>query len=321
MPPFIDTDRQDNIFPHCGGPVWPIYLLGLLPSDYAVLAKWVASLGINALFLNQVWDLNIFPGTNGVFWSLSYEFWYYVIFASFFYFRGKTQLVAVACSVLIAGPSIVIGLPIWALGALTYLAVKLIKPHSGQGWGWGLWLGSFLTLLLWESADLDTLLASAFPQLVENAKWPVDFWPASYLIGIITAANIYGFARIGHRFEGILNKASPVISFGADISFGLYLFHYPLMYLSKAICNSLGLIDGGLLVGILYVVPFVLSVGLASYFEHSKDKVAHLISRIADRIASYRHKARTRPFIDAWSDDLQDPNAAGQAQDTVGTKS
>jgi len=282
--------------------------------------KWIASLGINALFLNQVWDLNIFPGTNGVFWSLSYEFWYYVIFAAFFYFRGKTQIVAVACSLLIAGPSIVIGLPIWALGAVTYLAVKRIKPHSMQGWGWGLWLGSFLIMLLWGSADLDMRLAAAFPDLMENAKWPVDFWPASYLIGIITAANIYGFAHVGHRFTGILDKASPVISFGADISFGLYLFHYPLMYLSRAVCNSLGLVDGGLFIGILYVIPFVLSVGLASYFERSKDKVAHVISRIADKMDSYRHKARTGPFITAWSDDLHEPDAVGHAQDTSGTK-
>lgn len=33
--------------------------------------KWLATIGTNSLFLNQVWHLNIYAGTNGPFWSLS----------------------------------------------------------------------------------------------------------------------------------------------------------------------------------------------------------------------------------------------------------
>jgi len=53
-----------------------ISLLSYHPMQPYSLFKWVASMAINALFLNQIWNLSIYPGTNGPFWSLSYEFWY-----------------------------------------------------------------------------------------------------------------------------------------------------------------------------------------------------------------------------------------------------
>jgi peptidoglycan/LPS O-acetylase OafA/YrhL len=46
------------------------------PADFAILP-----VVMNALFLNQLWFLNISPWSNTPFWSLGFEFWYYVFYA------------------------------------------------------------------------------------------------------------------------------------------------------------------------------------------------------------------------------------------------
>src|SRR5471030_124194 len=43
---------------------------------------------LNATFLQQIWGLSTMPSSNSPFWSISYEFWYYMLFAVFCYVKG-----------------------------------------------------------------------------------------------------------------------------------------------------------------------------------------------------------------------------------------
>ena len=237
--------------------------------QYSVF-KWAASIGINALFLNQIWSFSIFPGTNGPFWSLSYEFWYYMLFAAFVYLKGAKRFVALGCALLISGPSILMAFPIWLLGTIVYFAVSR-KSIAHLGTGWSIWLGSFAIAIAFSHFSLQNILSEVFPTAAANSKWGVNFWPASYLIGIIVALNIYGFASMGQSLLAPLEKASNVIRFGANISFGLYLFHYPLMYLSVAVLNSMEIMSGIFFTATVYIFPFIISVALALQCEKHKD--------------------------------------------------
>jgi peptidoglycan/LPS O-acetylase OafA/YrhL len=259
--------------------------------------KWTASIGINALFLNQIWDFNIFPGTNGPFWSLSYEFWYYMLFAAFFYFKGSMRIMALGSAMLVSGPSVLMAFPVWLLGTAVYFAVtrnstaQLVK-------GWAIWLVSFAAAGAFSHFDLYIVLKSIFPQAAASPKWGVNFWPASYLIGFIVATNIYGFALMGRSLLTPLEKTSDLIRFGANISFGLYLFHYPLMYLTVAVLNSVGITSGASFIAVVYVSPFIVSAALALQCEKRKTLFSRLIESAAFQIAmSYRRLAQRRKTV------------------------
>ena len=49
------------------------------------LLRFVTSI----FFLNEIWFAHIRAFSDGPYWSLGYEFWYYVLFAAIFYFEGK----------------------------------------------------------------------------------------------------------------------------------------------------------------------------------------------------------------------------------------
>ena len=68
---------------------------------------------VTALFLNETWFFSAAPPANGALWSLSFEFWYYLIFGLWF-FNGKgwkSWLLALGACV-VAGPKILLMMPI-----------------------------------------------------------------------------------------------------------------------------------------------------------------------------------------------------------------
>jgi peptidoglycan/LPS O-acetylase OafA/YrhL len=74
--------------------------------------------------------------------------------------------------------------------------------------------------------------------------WGINFWPQSYLIGFLIALNIYGFARVQNIFKTPTGKFASLVCKTAEASFGLYLFHYPLMYFCKAVLATAGITRG-----------------------------------------------------------------------------
>ncbi|HEX7012651.1 MAG TPA: acyltransferase, partial [Steroidobacteraceae bacterium] len=81
-------------------------------SDYP-LVRLIASL----TFTNEIWSLNIRPFGNPPYWSISYEFWYYVFFAILMFAR-RWWLIALWA--VFVGPLIVLLLPVWLAGVLIY---------------------------------------------------------------------------------------------------------------------------------------------------------------------------------------------------------
>jgi peptidoglycan/LPS O-acetylase OafA/YrhL len=292
-----------------------ISLSSYAPFQPYSLFKWVASVGINALFLNQIWHLNIYAGTNGPFWSLSFEFWYYMIFMALFYFRGKQRVIAAAACMLIAGPAILIAMPIWLMGSAVYWAIKKSTMPAPAA-GWVLWVGSFGLAWFVTSAAAHDFFAHAFPGILAGAKWPVDFWPQTYLLGAAVALNIYGYARIGDGLQAVLGKLAAPIRLGADTSFGLYLFHYPLLYLAKAVLNANGMTGGPAFAIIVYVVPFVVAVALALAFEKQKHVYARAIDGVAARLT--RSSSTSMPAAGPRALARAASNAMAGLHDTAG---
>lgn len=234
--------------------------------------KWIASSGISTLFLNQIWQFDIWVGTNGPFWSLSYEFWYYVIFAALIYFRGWQRVALAALAIGVAGPGIIIAFPVWLLGVGLYHLLKKQTAAPGTMAGAIALCVSVALLVLYiqmGGAAIFTALPFNYA-LVDIKPWGINFWPQSYLVGFLIALNIYGFARLQNVFKNPSDRFVGLVRKTAETSFGLYLFHYPLMYFCKAVLTVAGITQGPAYVVTIYVLPLLAATWLSLNCEPLK---------------------------------------------------
>jgi peptidoglycan/LPS O-acetylase OafA/YrhL len=192
---------------------------------------------LSGLFLHESWFLSIRPGTNGPFWSLSYEFFYYMIFGTVALlptFKSKV-LTALTFSV-IAGPKILILFPCWLMGCLSYWGCKKFS------------LNSFVSLVL-------LLISVFFLCSILGPRWsswtPNDFpglgvaplfYSAKFLDDYILAVLIGVFLISASRWFTLDAKPSGwIVSFirtCSKCSFSLYAIHFPLMAIGGALLAS-----------------------------------------------------------------------------------
>ena len=192
--------------------------------DLASLGRAVATL----LFVNQFGPWNVSPGTNGPFWSLSFEFWYYAAFAALCYARGWTRIGLVALFVAAVGGPILTLWPMWLLG----VAVHHLIRGGGRGGpvDGALWLGSGLVMAV--------LLALKYKVIYGLAKF-IDVAQADlaekYALALLFSLHLYAFSRIGHAWSALPRSASTVIRAVAGRSFSLYLYQAPLLFFFGAL--------------------------------------------------------------------------------------
>ena len=184
-------------------------------------------LAAGALFISQSWSWNLELLSNDPFWSLPYEFWYYQMFAAATFFRGAARIVLVAIAFLIAGPAILIYLPLWLAGAVTYRMSRQtsLEPTKAAGIFVISVIGLFAVLIMdYKGAIIRT-----------NAPyWPRGFSFVDYLVGALIAVNIYSACFIRLPITAL---AKP-ISTAAGVTFALYLLHLPILHLASAFTPS-----------------------------------------------------------------------------------
>lgn len=191
--------------------------------------------GLSALFMNQVWFLSIFPGSNTPFWSLSYEAFYYAFFAAVYYLSARARWLAALAILVIAGPKIAALLPLWLLGVLAY---RLSRRELGRAFGWWLWIGSLVGIRIYYAAHAKL----AIDRLLPTAD-PLDGYinpqlGAKCLFSVLIFMNITGFQVIGSKFSRPILAAERWLRLGARHSFSLYLYHAPLLVLFAAMTRS-----------------------------------------------------------------------------------
>lgn len=200
----------------------------------------------SGVFLNEIWFRSIYPLSNLPFWSIGYEFWYYVLFAAAFYLSGVKRKAAISVAVLVVGPKILLLFPIWLLGVAAYRLYKRVKLSEAAGW-----LMFLLPLLLYAGCVaahlhqyLDRATQSAMgPQLYHSLANAQSFLWLN-IIGILVGIHFLGFFAIQHRF-GFLVRAEGLIRNLAGCTLSCYLFHFPLFMLFGALLvpgpDSIGL--------------------------------------------------------------------------------
>ena len=197
----------------------------------------------NLFFVNELWFNSIRPFSNGPFWSLGYEFWYYTIFGAAIFLRHRPiKLVVVGALCLFIGPKILLLLPVWLLGVQSYYVIK--QRMVSEVLGWLLFIGSAVLYVLFRFyAYPDRLYEYMLGNLgivymQDYLRWSQEFL-SSYIIGVLVAAHFIGAGVVVHRFKNILGTYECPIRYLAGYSFAIYLFHYPLLQFLGAMTRDM----------------------------------------------------------------------------------
>jgi peptidoglycan/LPS O-acetylase OafA/YrhL len=188
---------------------------------------------VNAFtFTNQMWFTSNRLFTNGPYWSLGYEFWYYAIFAAMTFLTGARRRWAVALLCLAVGPKILVLFPVWLLGVWVWRRMKTqpVTPAAG----WALFLGSALAYALFRASPLPLFLKDwTYATLgASNTSLYLTYSDevlASYIIGPLVAAHFIGAGAIAASLERLLAPLAGAIRWLAQSTFAIYLVHYPLL--------------------------------------------------------------------------------------------
>lgn len=210
------------IFDYAGSQINPdLYFGGPWPEPNFDMINYVLSI----FLVQNIWGLNLNPGINVPFWSLSFELMFYFIFAVAFYFEGVKRILFLIIAAAISGPDIILYFPIWLLGLVAYhLTTKKHEIIEKSKY--------FLPSLFILSALILVILT---PFIKNNFQYTPSIMIsgrnvlADYLYAIIFTVNLIAAPSILPLFSPLFKIIGKYVVFAASFTFSLYLFHRPLI--------------------------------------------------------------------------------------------
>ncbi len=194
----------------------------------------------SVLMANEVWLVSITSFSNVPYWSICYEWWYYVTFALVMFFPGRKGLIAAAVTMAVIGPKLILLAPVWWLGVLLYRWRALQSLSLGSAWA--LVVLSAAGIVVFHRFDTMSLgepwlEALIGPSLVYQLTFSKRFL-ADYLLGILVFANFAGMRVILATQGGLLLAVAAPVRFFANYTFTLYLLHQPLFLFWAAVLRG-----------------------------------------------------------------------------------
>lgn len=215
----------------------------------------------SALFLNELWFLSVQPFSNTPYWSIGYEFWYYMLFGAWVCLRGRRRAIALGLLALLIGPKILLLLPVWLAGvwaSRSSWAARLSWPAAAALCAGTLALYLGYRFSAWPEALNALSVRWAGPGLSQRLGWSQHFL-ASYAVGALVALHFVGARRLLRDARTVPPRLERPVRWLAGLSFALYLFHNPLLQFFSALAAWAG-IDGSR--GALVVLGPLLVVAL-----------------------------------------------------------
>ena len=217
---------------HLGRSIHPQTYANIFSADHLGL-KYM----ISGLFLHESWFFSTRPGSNGPFWSLSYEFFYYMIFGAIALLPSlKSKLLVAFAFCLVAGPKVLILFPCWLVGCLSYWGCKKLRPNALISLALLISSLYFLTSTLasrwvsWTPTDFPGLGVSP---LFYSAKY-LDDYAIAFALGLL----LLSLSRWFSLEMKTIGPLSTLIRTFSKCSFSLYAIHFPLMAFLSALWAS-----------------------------------------------------------------------------------
>lgn len=185
---------------------------------------------VSFLFENSVRDLRWF--TNGPLWSVAYEVWYYIIFGAFYYARGRARIILTALAALLAGPHILLLMPLWIAGCLVFkmrAAIDRIPLVIRAIMCVGSAMATAFCCLPLGHALLEPLRTVGIALTGEGYH---AAFLSDYVTGLFVSVFLATFCSSG--VAPLPERAGSLIRWGAGFSFSLYAFHLPIVALARS---------------------------------------------------------------------------------------
>lgn len=188
------------------------------------------------LFLNEYQIFNfggISPGTNGPYWSLSFEATYYLIVGLAIFLPLARALPLVAIILVMAGKTIAALLPIWMLGYFLYKFSFKLK--MGVFSAAACFLFSAFSLVLFPSI-VDQLPSDNFGFYFPWGRAAYNRnLVADYVVAILFGVHVLSAQNIARRFGERNYSCAAAIRWVGGLTFPLYCVHYPVLCFLSAV--------------------------------------------------------------------------------------
>lgn len=236
-----------------------------------------ATLALNLVFMGQSWWLHMMPFMNDPYWSLCYEVMYYAAFGAVFFMRGGARWAALAFVLALAGPKVLLLMPCWLLGVAAYFWRDRWKPSRVTAAVCAVAVPVVVLALLHKfgfALAVRALIKAWFPQHYDALDFSNDFL-VDYVAAAIAAFHLYAIRYVGLRWPQDLKS---FITAGAAMSFTLYLFHMPLVFV---VLNAFGIQSTSLLAFLVCAIGIPLACfGLSRVTESRRSVVRGWLDRL-----------------------------------------
>lgn len=246
----------------------------------------------NGLSFSSEWHVpGIRLGTNGPYWSLSYEVAYYLLFGAAFFLTGVKRTLAIGALAVVIGPKVLLLLPVWLLGVALWQRIGKAVPaqHSPAALAFGVtaplvlyvaFLATGVPHFLWQST---VRVIGAEPGVLRATLGFSDEFAWNLVIGLLFAAHLATVSSwtATRPAERPARRFAELVRWLAGASFSLYLVHYPVMQFLNAVLPEAFALRSFVLLGLTLASCFL----FAEAFERPLPQLRSAVRRAADALA------------------------------------
>lgn len=240
----------------------------------------ITALG-NMFFLQTI----IVPvyGSNSVLWSIANEFWYYMLFPLIYFplqscfhrlrypkFLYNILIVTLITSFLLDISGMLSGFIVWLMGVSLFVMVKNIEINRN--------LFNYKSVLLFLTFLIMAAIALLKSIDVEQSSLDV-------ILGLVIILPLFLICR-SDFFEGKL--VSRVSVFLSNISYTLYLFHFPLVMLLFSVFFTEGRMQPSLVNYLLYILTLMTIVIISYFFWYLFERRTNDINKLMEKYVNYK---------------------------------
>lgn len=181
-------------------------------------------------FSNEWAGLETRMGSNGPYWSLSYEAAYYALFGFMIFTKGLLRVLLIVTGVVAAGVNIFLLMPCWLVGVVLQKRISNRRlPEAGGAIACAVIpVGLYVFALM---VGLPKLLLQVYPAADWGLRFSDEFvW--NILLSILVGVHLLGMGGLLSSQQMVFQKAMQWLAGG---SFSLYILHYPALQFFGAI--------------------------------------------------------------------------------------
>jgi peptidoglycan/LPS O-acetylase OafA/YrhL len=270
----------------------------LAPGDYAFsIGQDIRALIASLLFVNELWWSSTALPSNIPFWSLGYEFWYYLLYAAQRYIpdrRGRWATLLLLCA--LCGPKILVLLPVWQLGVAAYAIAGRNRLQPGLAVLYAVVSAAGLYLLVasgvkaeWHGATVAALGPLGL------GLGPSSHALYTYAFGLLTTLHLIAMVALAPLFGRLWQVAERTVRTTSAQTFAIYLFHYPLLKFLVAITGTLGVLQGPVVIAVTLAAIAV----LGSAGDRLKPWLRRWFRARMEGMAAWRGRGTPIPLADS----------------------